>query len=81
MGDLLKDYEYGCGFKRGEKLRARQGYRCPWADSIEDGVFVVLKQSALNPSRYTVIGERLSPRDPADRYLKTEISGHNYDRI
>ncbi len=78
---LLSDYEYGVGYKRGNLLESRDGaYPFPSQDCI-DGIVVVIRQSALVPHLYDVIGERLNPRSPADRFLLTKINGHDWQKI
>jgi hypothetical protein len=81
---LLADYNEGCGYKKGDVLvlRAPDSSWCqPFDQEIIDGKWVVLEQSCLAKHKYIVLGERIRFADPADRFLKTEINGHNYRKV
>jgi hypothetical protein len=74
---LLRNYEYGLGFKKGDVLIPRSGVLAPFG-VIENKV-VVLDQSLLIPHQYKVVGEHPNPRSPADRFVTFTINGHEWD--
>ena len=78
---LLRDYQYGVGFKHGDILKPRDGVRPFPSDDCIDNTVVVLRQSALAPHQYYIVGERPNPRTPADRFLKAKINGHDWQKI
>ena len=78
---LLSNYQYGVGFKHGDILKPRDGvHPFPSEDCVDDTV-VVIRQNALAPHQYDVIGERPNPRTPADRFLKADINGYDWQKI
>jgi hypothetical protein len=79
--NLLSDYEYGVGFNRGDILEPRLGANPFPARECINRTVVVLSQSTLAPHQYIIIAERPSPRSPSDRFLKTEINGHDWKKV
>ena len=54
--NLLAEYEYGRGFKRGDVLKPREGCNPFRFDAVGDEV-VVIRQNCLARHRYNVVGE------------------------
>jgi hypothetical protein len=79
---LIRDYEAGCEFRRGDKLapRKRPGLE-PRTYGVVGNAVVVLSQSALIPHEYTVIGEASSYTERSDRFVKFEINGHDWEKV
>ena len=80
LADLLSAYEVGCGYRRNDVLRPRDG-----ADPFTFGVIncevVVLRQDSLAPHQYHVVGEAENPKTPAGRFIKFRINGHDWQRV
>ena len=79
LQSLLDRYRDGVGLRPNDVLQPREGAR-PCAHGVIDSQVVVLKQSALAPHRYTVVGERENPRSPSERFVKFEIDGHDWEK-
>ena len=77
---LLAAYEIGLGYQKGDVLKPRAGASPSTWGVIQDMV-VVLKQNALMPHKYAVIGEREHPETPARRFVNFEINGHDWEKI
>lgn len=78
---MLKEYEYGVGFKYGDILKLRPGKYCSW--EIVDDIVVVLQQNILNPSKYLVLAEP-TPKNQNlachGKYMKFDINGHDWEK-
>jgi hypothetical protein len=77
---LLRDYEDGCGYRKGDVLRPRPGATNHLMSEVVGDEVIVLRQSAAIPHQYDVIGERKSFREPSDRFIRFEINGHDFER-
>lgn len=75
---LLKAYEYGLGFRKGDTLKPKDGAK-PETYGVIDRTVVVLDQDSLAPHQYTVLGEREKYSQPSERFVKFTINGHNWD--
>ena len=80
LKSLLSDYHAGCGYRKGQYLKPRQGAKVHTYE-IKDSVVAVLDQCPLAPHQYTVIGERENPKTPSDRFVKFEINGHDWEPV
>lgn len=78
--ELVREYRNGLGFKVNDVLRPKAGCD-PWRSVIKDDTVVVLEQCSLRPWMYDVIGEAVDPKSPADRFVKLEINGHEWERV
>ena len=78
--NLLKDYKHGLGYKPGDLLKPREGSNPHTYGAIDDTV-VVLRQSALSPITYKVVGENPNPNKPSDRFINFEINGHDWYKV
>lgn len=77
---LMKAYEAGLGYKRGDALRPKPGSQAMTFDCVDDTV-VVLSQDSLVPTEYNVIGEQKAYSRPSDQFIKFTIKGHDWERI
>ena len=86
MSSFLRDYLTGVGYRRGDILVPRPGVM-PFGSGASDryetkgGRVTVLAQSVLAPHQYEVVGERVKYRTPSERFLKTEINGHDWMKV
>lgn len=78
--ELLEDYKTGTGFKIKDVLEPRAGADIG-AHEFKDNKVVVLSQSVLVPHEYTVLGERPGYVRPEERFIKTTINGHAWQKV
>lgn len=76
---LLADYKQGLGYREGDILVPRDGANPVTYDVIEKTV-VVLSQDSIAPHQYHVVGARLKPKTPSDRFVRFSINGHDWKR-
>ncbi len=77
--NLVDAYYHGCGYKRGDGLIPREGVKTMW--KYKNNEVVVLDTRVLSPHLYTVLGESETFVLPEDRFIKTEINGHNWKKV
>lgn len=74
---MYNDYKVGLGFKEGDVLVPKDG-ASPETWSVIENTVVVIRQDALAPHEYTVVGEKRNYEKPSDRFVKFSINGHDW---